>query len=204
MTEWTDHCKNYSKQHGCTYKEAMTRAKSSYSPTTGGKLKIKNVVRKVRNTTKKASHLVNEHGHLVDEFDKSGKISKNLRKANNTISHINDTIDTIDGGNFNLKRATRKARNTVKKVSKGIDKYAPLVEMIAPEFAPEIEGIRMANKVVKRVNGGGKKNPYILNGGSFKVHGSGLGYTQSSMISPHHPSFDPQPPKSIRKRQTDN
>jgi hypothetical protein len=52
MTVWTDHCKQYSKENGCSYKEAMSRGKSSYSPTTtGGKIKMKNVVRKVRNTS---------------------------------------------------------------------------------------------------------------------------------------------------------
>jgi archaellum component FlaC len=205
MTAWTDHCKNYSNENGCTYKEAMTRGKSSYSPTTtGGKIKIKNVLRKVRNSTKKGSQLFNEHGHLVGELDKTGKISTKLQKLNNTVGKINDTIDTIDGGKFNFKKAARKVKHTASKISKGIDKYAPLVEMVAPEFAPEIESIRMANSAVKKIKGGGKKNPYILNGGSFKLHGGSVGYTQSSMISPHHPSFNPQPPKSIRKRQTEN
>jgi len=206
MTAWTDHCKNYSKENGCSYKEAMTLGKSSYSSTTGGKINIKKIVRKVRNSTKKGSQLFNEHGHLVGELDKSGKISTKLNQLNNTVGKINDTIDTIDGGKFNFKNAARKAKHTVSKVSNAIDKYAPLVEMIAPEFAPEIESIRMANKGIKKINGSGgkKKNPYILNGGSFKVHGGSVGYTQSSMISSHHPSFDPHPPKSIKKRQTEN
>ena len=266
MTAWTDHCKNYSEENGCTYKEAMTRGKSSYSSTTGGKINIKkivrkvrnstkkgsqlfnehghligeldktgkistklnqlnntvgkindtidtidggkfnfkNVTRKVRNSTKKGSQLFNEHGHLVGELDKSGKISTKLNQLNNTVGKINDTIDTIDGGKFNFKNAARKAKHTVSKVSKVIDKYAPLVEMIAPEFAPEIESIRMANKGIKKINGSGRKNPYILNGGSFKVHGGSVGHTQSSMISSHHPSFSPNQPKSIKKRQTEN
>ena len=150
MTEWTDHCKNFAKEHDCSYKEAMTRAKSSYSPKTGGKMKIKNVVRKAKNSTKRATR----------------------------------TIDKVQ-------------------------KYTPLLEMMAPETIPVIESIKSVNNVVKAVNGsGGKKkkaiNPYIVSGGSFKLHGSGLGTTQSSMISPQHPSFNPNPPKSIKKRQTDN
>lgn len=150
MTEWTDHCRNFAKEHGCTYKEAMTRAKSSYTPKTGGKMKIKNVVRKARNSTKRATRIIDK-----------------------------------------------------------VEKYTPLLEMVAPETVPVIESIKSANNVVKTVNGAGKKkkkanNPYILNGGSFKLHGSGLGFTQSSMISPQHPSFNPNPPKSIKKRQTDN
>lgn len=201
-SEWVQHCKNYAKQHGCSYKEAMTRAKSSYTPKTGGKLNLRKTVSKARNVGKKVSNVIDKHGHLVDELDKSGKVSKNLRKVNNTIGTINDVADTIDGGKFNLKKAVRKTRNTARKVSKNIDRYAPLVEMVAPELAPEIETVKRVNQGVKRVNGSG--NPYILKGGSFKTHGSGLGYTQSSMISPQHPSFDPKPPKSIRKRQVEN
>ena len=77
--------------------------------------------------------------------------------------------------------------------------------MIAPEFAPEIEGIRMANKVVKRVNGSGVNNrrPLKINGGSFKTHGSGINYadyevlqSKPTFLFKSHPALNPLPPKT--------
>lgn len=44
MSAWVEHCKEYSKKHGCTYKEAMIRARPSYVPNKPVKPKTKKVV----------------------------------------------------------------------------------------------------------------------------------------------------------------
>lgn len=32
MSDWITHCKEYQKKNGCTYKEAMVKARASYKP----------------------------------------------------------------------------------------------------------------------------------------------------------------------------
>ena len=52
MTAWIQHVKNYQQEHGCSYKEAMSRAKDTYQKQTGGSLK--SMVRKATKTAKRA------------------------------------------------------------------------------------------------------------------------------------------------------
>jgi len=47
---WIEHVKRYQSENGCSYKDALKEAKSSYTPKTGGKLKIKKAFKKLGNT----------------------------------------------------------------------------------------------------------------------------------------------------------
>jgi hypothetical protein len=76
--------------------------------------------------------------------------------------------------------------------------------MLAPEFAPEIEGNRMANKVVKTVNGSGSnRKPLKIEGGSFKTHGGKIKYadyevlqSKPTFLFTKHPALNPIKPKT--------
>lgn len=55
MSSWVEHCKNYSKTNGCSYKDAMKLARPSYQ--SGGKLIGKNAGRKAKNTIKEVADI---------------------------------------------------------------------------------------------------------------------------------------------------
>lgn len=189
MTRWTDHCKNYQSQHGCSYKEALKRAGATYQKEgdiEGGKFNLKKALHKGAKKYKKGKKMLEKNQDLVkfavgDEY--SGYVDKAL-KASNKIDKYADEIETQTGAGFGkhfgrkLKHSVGKARKITKKVVKNVDKYGlPIAEMVAPEFAPELMA---ASAAVKRVNGGsvatlgstrnGKRNPY-MNGGSFTTPG---------------------------------
>lgn len=56
MSSWVEHCKNYSKTNGCSYKDAMKLARPSYQ--SGGKLIGKNAGRKAKNTLKEVAPML--------------------------------------------------------------------------------------------------------------------------------------------------
>jgi hypothetical protein len=221
-TEWINHVKKYQAEHGCSYKDAMSGAKCSYNKgetMEGGKFNLKKTVNKGTKVVKKGARALEKNKNLIklvagDEYaDDIEKFSKQVKKA----SQVADVIETQTGGGVShlgrkVKHTVGKVRKTTKQVTRNIDKYSPLLEMVAPELAPEIIAI---NQGVKRVNGAGlgsrlkgKFNPY-LKGGSYSVpHGGSFAVpvrggcvscnkpTNSSLISPHHPAFHPKPMKS--------
>jgi hypothetical protein len=197
---WIQHVKNTQHHYGVSYKEAMQIARETYNPQHGGSFKsVMGKAKKATKQAKKASQFIDNNAHLIDQFDKSGRISE----ANNLLKrgiNIADNLDGQLGGNFKLKNAVRKARNTARTVSHAVDKYAPLVEMVAPELAPAIEGFHAANAIYKKTGGSvGRRNKYIeMMGGSFSVprhggsfnvptHSGGGGFVQNGLISasPH-------------------
>ena len=94
----------------------------------------------------------------------------------------------VEGGKFKMKNVMRKTKNTVKKIHKVAKELEPYVEL-----ATSGAGVGM---------NGGCPHCGSVSGGSFKaIGGSGI---QSSLIHSYHPSFDPKPPKSIKKRQVEN
>lgn len=251
---WTNHCKNYASEHGCSYKEALTRAKSTYNPASmeGGKFSIKKVKKGIKRAVKgakKGSKMLDKADQfieLVDEdaAEKVRNIHNKAKKKANSAAHLAKEGQEIfegqiEGGRFNLHKAIRKTKNTakkVKKVSKNASKYYDMVkpglEMV-PVLGNVIDYADAANSSVKIANemtGGkmavlgsranGKVNPY-LNGGSFRVPeqhggsfsvpshggcmscnktGSGVPFTNSSMINPYHPSFHPNKPKPFNEK----
>ena len=234
MSEWINHVKNYQAEHGCSYKEALKCASCSYkkgSSMEGGKFNLKNAVNKGAKGVKKAGKVLKKNEKLIkfavgDEY--ADTVDKAI-KVSNRASKIADEVETQTGAGVNhlgrkLKHSVAKGRKIAKKVSKNIDKYGvPVLEMVAPELAPEIIA---ANEAIKRINGGalgstrkGKVNPY-LNGGSFSVpkasHGGSFAVpirggcmtcnkpTNSSLISPHHQAFHPKKPKSYAELITNN
>jgi len=236
---WVQHCKNYASENGCSYKEAMTKAKATYKPSIeGGKLpsmkKIKKTANRVVKHAKKGSKMLDKADkfiELVDE-DVARQVRNTHNKVKKGVNHVADIAEEegLLGGKFNLKRASkkvvkgaRKAKQISKVVAKDLDKFAPMVAMVNPELGAAMEASSQGIKAANRATGGklgstanGRKNPY-LNGGSFQVpHGgsfkvpesrggchmcSGSGVpTNSHMVSPFHPSFTPNKPKTFSEK----
>lgn len=218
MSEWINHVKQYQAEHGCSYKEALKCARCSYKKGSieGGKFNLKKTVNKGAKGVKKGAKVLKKNEKLIkfaipDEY--ADTVDKAI-KVSNKASKIADQVETQTGAGVKhlgrkLKHSVGKAKKITKQVSRNVDKYAPVLEMVAPELAPEIIAV---NEGVKRINGSGlgstrkgKANPY-LNGGSFKVHGGsfvvpdthggcmtcrGGGMINSTLLSPLHPSFAP-------------
>ena len=223
-------------KNGCSYKEALSKAKFTYTPKSGAGVKstakkaVGKTARAVSKGTKRASKVAAKSKEFVQLLDPSlgshvDKISDGLHSA----SVISGKVADKTGGS--VKTIARKARNTVKrvkketkKVSKIVDKALPVVGAINPEAGLALAEVNSVAKAVFGSGGkklGSKKNKYIDGctfsvhgagssskcckcGGSFKVSGSGLPVTNSSLIHPSHPSFKPLPPKSVAKRQKEN
>lgn len=222
MSEWINHVKKYQAEHGCSYKEALSCAKCSYkkgSSIEGGKLNLKKNVHRATKGVKKGSKLLKKNEKLIkfavgDEY--ADTIDKAI-KVSNRASKIADQVETQTGAGKvkhlgrKVKHSVGKARKVTKTVTKNIDKYAPVLEMVAPELAP----VLAVNEEVKRINGSGlgstrkgKQNPYLsggsfavphAHGGSFsvpKAHGGCMtckgGMVSSVLLSPNHPSFAPK------------
>lgn len=183
MTAWIEHCKNYAKQNNIPYKQAMKEARGSYNPVEGGKFNMKKIKKTVNNISKgakKASKFVDNNEHYLDFIDKD--LANNVKNINNTYKDVRG----VSGGKFKLKNAIRKTKNTVNRAQKVAKELQPYADM------------------AMELSGSGMSCPHCgnISGGSFKaIGGQGI---QSSLISPSHPSFDPKPPKSIRKRQIEN
>lgn len=200
MSAWVQHCKNYASENGCSYKEAMCKAKSTYKPVEGGKLnlkKVKKTANRVAKNAKKGSKMLDKADkfiELVDE-DTAKKIRDTHSKVKSNVNRVADIAqeEGLTGGKFNLKKATskvvkgaRKAKKISKIVAKDLDKFAPMVSMVNPELGAVMEGTSQGIKQANRATGGrlgssakGRKNPY-LNGGSFQVpHGGSFKVPQS-------------------------
>ena len=76
------------------------------------------------------------------KLTKNGKY-KTMKELKNEIDNMNNTV--------NGEGITQKTRNITRKVSKNIDKYAPILEMVVPEIAPELIA---TNQLIKLINGG--------------------------------------------------
>jgi hypothetical protein len=88
-----------------------------------------------------------------------------------------------------FKNVMRKTKNTVKRVNHVAKELEPFMELASGA------GVAM---------NAGCPHCGSTKGGSFKAIGKSGGGIQSSMIGAHHPSFDPKPPKSIKRRQMEN
>jgi len=177
MSNWIEHVKAYASQHNIPYKQAMTEAKTSYKSVEGGKFNMKKLKKTVNRGVKKVSKAIDKNGHYLDFID------EDLSRAVNT---SNQAYKDISGGKMKMKNVLRKTKNTVKQAYK-----------VAKELEPYIEASSGAGVGMNK----GCPHCGSVQGGSFKAMGGGI---QSSLISPQHPSFNPAPPKSIRKRQVEN
>ena len=73
MSSWIQHCKDYSKEHGISYKEALKQASSSYKKVEGGSLKS--------NELKKLISATYDDNHDVDNFEIDNDLSGKRFKA---------------------------------------------------------------------------------------------------------------------------
>ena len=76
------------------------------------------------------------------KLTKNGKY-KTMKELKNEIDNMNNTV--------NGEGITQKTRNITRKISKNINKYAPILEIVAPEIAPELIA---TNQLIKLINGG--------------------------------------------------
>lgn len=195
---WIDHVKNYQQQHGCSYKDAMTQAKSSYKckcPSSSSSAKsggsVKTVVRKVKNTIKKGKKGVKQ---VTKEIEKNQKfinliagdeMGAKVAKANDYAKEVNESI----GGKIKTKNVVRKVKNTAKKIKNIAKKVEPLVMLADPELGLALHtGIEATGgsyasvikthrqKLAKKA-GGSFAVPKA--GGSFTVPKAGSGYSKA-------------------------
>ena len=66
-TAWLQHVKNYRDQHGCSYKEAMTKARATY---TGGSIKSSYIKRLVKENKIDIDKIKNPSKNLLSRFGK--------------------------------------------------------------------------------------------------------------------------------------
>lgn len=200
---WIEHVRNFQKQNGCSYREAMSRSKATYQKQTGGSLK--SVVRKVGKTAKKArkgarqvSKQVEKNQAFINLINEDA--GAKIAKANSKFKEVDDKV----GGKFNLHKAIRKTKNTVKKVRKSAKVGAPIAMALGqPELAVGLEAVSMGagNKYIKAIEGG-----HACCGGSFAVPKRGGSYqnTNSTILNPQHPGFQPLKPKTMARKQKEN
>ena len=215
---WIQHVKNYQSQHpGMTYKQAMTEAKSTYNKRDGTQgAGFKDVVRKTRNTAKRArktakriSHEIDRNEHLIQSVA-GDKALQTVKK----VQGLHDQFEEQIGGRIHMNKVLRKTRNTVKKAKKVAKKatsvarqFAPVLDVVAPEIGiPLHAGLEIAERYGGELGSEAGRAKY-RKGGSFRVpsrSGGALPATNSSMINPLHPSFNPLKPKPVSRRQKEN
>jgi hypothetical protein len=231
MTAWTNHCKQYAKANNCTYGEALQLARGSYQ--SGGKMNLRNVVRKGKNSVNRGSKIVrrganqganflDKHNALISSID--GELGRNLSSVSQGLRGVEGVANqgvNATGGKMKLKNVVRKARNTTRRVTRTLDTVAPLVSLVNPEIGVPLMA---ANESVKAINGSGRgrvcKHCGAVGGqlagsfkaiggqtaGSFKTIGGGvrLGRSQSSILASTHNSFAVPFPKSLSRRLKEN
>lgn len=198
----------------------MSAARASYTPVgvSGGKFSVRKAVRKVHNVGKKAQKGVHKaqrfvaaNAGLIDEFDDEfgTNVSGGVRQANHAIDRAEHYGNSVQGGRFNLKKAARKTVHTARRVKQIARTAAPILSVVAPEVGlPLAAAVAATGGRVAKTKGGSFK----VQGGSFRVQGGALGGCQncptcgsskqthgseSSMIHPMHPSWNPKKPKSF-------
>jgi len=201
MTAWMDRVREYKNQHGCTQQEAMQQLKGT-TATEGGSLKT--VVRKAKNTLKQGKKATRQVTNAIDKNQQfanlvlGDEMAGKIQNVSNQAKEINESI----GGNFNMNRAVRKTKNTVRSTKKIAKIIQPLVAMMNPAA-----GLAMESAIIS--TGGSYKDLIAKHkqkkGGSFSVPQSGSGSgaskgkhefsNQYAMMSTTHPSMAPVKPK---------
>ena len=130
MNDWITHVKCYQATHNCSYKDAMSGAKSTYKKGSveGGKFNLAKAVKKVTKGAKRGSKLVQQNKELAkliapqyaDEIDK-------VSKASNKVTQFANLVDTQTGSGFNIKKAVRKATKGTKRAAKALEQNKQLI-----------------------------------------------------------------------------
>jgi len=198
-SNWVNHVKKYARENGVSYGEAMTLARSSYTPVKKGK-GIGNIVRKTRNTLKKARKV---SGNTIKHIDKYGELARlvdedaynNLNKVSKSLNKVNDVYDDINGGSFKSFTKSLKKQNVGRKLRNSVNTFAPLASVLAPEFAPEIMAVQQGINAATTKGGrvamtrggklGSKNNKYLALGGSFMVPKRGGAISSNGGVFSH-------------------
>lgn len=235
---WIQHVNHYrSMNPGLSYKDALRGASASYQSgaTTGGKFRIpknmsgaKKLVRQGKNTINRAQDIAEKNQHVLNAFD--DQFGTNTSKGvNSALSHAQNysqqaqQLSQLAGGKFNLKRAVRKAKNTVHKVGnitdqvlEQADRYGPMIAMGVPGGAEVMNAVNAAHQardMSKMVGAGTRGGSFRVGGAGLTggcvhcgagVHGAGVNPTMSSLISPAHPAFTPKRQKPFKRLMYEN
>lgn len=202
---WINYVKETQAKHGCSYKDAMQLASQTYQKKEGAGLK--SVMRKVGKTAKqvrkgarKVSNEVSKHQDFINLINPEA--GKALESANSKFNEVDAKL----GGKFNLHKAVRKTKSTVKRARKITKSVAPLVAMANPEAGLALEALSVGsgNRYIKAISGGGCDKCKC--GGSFAVpkRGGSFQNTNSTLLNPQHPGFAPLKPKSKARQQKEN
>jgi hypothetical protein len=168
MTEWINHVKCYQAKHNCSYKDAMSGAKSSYkkgsTAVEGGKFNLSKAVKKITKGAKRGSKLVEQHKDLAklvapqyaDQIDKASKHA-------NKVTQFANLVDTQTGSGFNLKKVVRKATKGTKRAAKALEQNKELINMVTGDkYSDQIDkASRQMGKAVRiadAVDGAGIKH----------------------------------------------
>ena len=172
---WIEHVKNYRAQNpGMSYKTAMHEAGASYTPGTMQGAGMKDMMRKAKNSAKKARKTANRVSQEIDNNKNlinmvAPSAMKQIEQAQKIHAQIDNQAGQIMGGKFQLNRAVRKAKNTVKRVRDVARTAAPILSMVAPEIGiPLTTALAMSGGSLGSARG---MNKY-RSGGSFLVGGS--------------------------------
>jgi hypothetical protein len=190
-SKWIEHVKNYQNENKCSYKEARSRSKYSYSKTgkTGAGFKddLKVVTRKVKNSAKRVRKVANKASNHASENKEfinllgGEKLQQNVDKVQNKYKKANEKLKEMEtavkegqpepqvGGRITKKSIARKIKNTGKAVRKVAKKMAPALALLDPEMGLALEaglavtGGKLANRGYKKTN----MFDDIVRGGSF-------------------------------------
>lgn len=185
MSAWVQFVKQYQKENGLSYKEALKQAGPHYKKTdqqiSGGKINLKTVkktinkgAKKLSKGTKKTSKFIDKNTHYLDYINPDlGKDLGDFNEGLKSVSSVSDKVVSKTGGN--LKTVARKAKNTVNRIKKEskkanlvLDRVSPMVAMVNPEAGASLQAV---SKGLNAINGGklGSKNNKYMVGGSFKT-----------------------------------
>lgn len=182
MSDWVNHCKAYSKKNNCTYKEAMSQARSSYKAGAGIGRKIDNGIKKLKNT--KDMH----YGRNINNFvQESNRISQKYVKP--IVQHI-PVVKQAANLALALQDVQAKASDEIYTKTR---KPTSTGGMIRP--CPNCGGGRRRPPVQMTMDGGALSNNQLENGSTLRSKSgvqtvaSNLFYDPASLIGNIEPSL---------------
>ena len=106
---WIQHVKQFQRNNGCSYKDAMIHARASYQPVSGGKFSINKMRKKV---IPKQARKITKAMRQFESF-----VPEEYQDEFSTAQGLVSQAGNMDGGKFRLGKALRKTKNTVSRVA---------------------------------------------------------------------------------------
>ena len=153
---WILHVKAFQQKHGCSYKDAMTHSRASYTPVSkssqvsGGKFNLKKAFSKGKRGLKSANHFYDTNAGLIDQMAGS-EAAAAMHKAR----QYSEQADQLSGGKFNLKKAFTKGKKGMKSANHFYDTNAGLIDQMAgSEAAAAMHKARAYSEQADQLSGG--------------------------------------------------